>query len=356
MFIHRSRIIVVLFFLASVGLLVQPVEAAKLTRLDGTVYAIDTTAKTVTLKDAGDVLNTLNITRSSKITRNNKKATLADLVLGDQASVQFDVLRNAKQVAAKGPKVTTVRGGVLNVSGGTGVVQITTGNFGTNAQTRVLRNGKVSSLKSLTAHDTLKAHLAARGAPAPTVVAGSGDALDVIAEGPEESELHGTVAVVDTTAGTVTITPKEGGSDVTVNVTADTLIEVCDGAATINDLASGLFVELVYDPLTLNAFRIDAECEGEEAEIEGVITAIDPTAGTVTITNGDGVAITLLVDASTKIERNDVPALLSDLLVGDEASAEYNSVTMVANEIEAGVEPEEPPDPETEPVPEPAHD
>jgi hypothetical protein len=70
---------------------------------------------------------------------------------------------------------------------------------------------------------------------------------------------------------------------VTVNVTADTLIEACDGGTTIDALTIGLFVEAEYDPLTFNAFRIDSECEGEEGEAEGPITAIDTGAGTVTI-------------------------------------------------------------------------
>jgi hypothetical protein len=40
------------------------------------------------------------------------------------------------------------------------------------------------------------------------------------------------------------------------------------------------------------------------------------------------------VNASTKIKRDDAPALFSDLQIGDAVSAGFNRVTLVANEIE----------------------
>jgi hypothetical protein len=181
------------------------------------------------------------------------------------------------------------------------------------------------------------------------------DAVDIQAEGPEESELKGTIAGVNIDAKTVTVTPREGGADVTVNVTADTLIEVehgeyehesdsegegNDGPATINDLAVGLLVEVVYDPITLNAFRIEAQQEEEEAVAEGPITAIDPVFGTVTI-DCYGAPVTLIVNASTKIRRNHEPATLADLQIGDEARSEYNVSTLIAKNIRAGAEEDE---------------
>jgi hypothetical protein len=48
--------------------------------------------------------------------------------------------------------------------------------------------------------------------------------------------------------------------------------------------------------------------------------------------------VTLIVDATTKIERDDASALLTDLKVGDPVEAEYNIVTMVAKEIEVELE------------------
>jgi Cu/Ag efflux protein CusF len=304
--------------------------------LNGTLYIVDVTGHSVTLKDANGTATILNVTRKTKMLRNNKKVNLAGLVLGDQVAALFDNSNNAKQLAATGPVVSTLQGGVGNVTSGTGVVQIanrrSTTNAQTNVQTRVVRNGKISSLKSLTLLDKITTHLAPAGSliHSPTQISlGVDDAVDILADGPEESDISGTISAVDTGANTVTITPKDGSPD----VTADTLIEVGGVPATINDLAVDMFIEAEYDPTTLNAFRIEAENPEEEAEAEGPITAIDTVAGTVTI-DCYGTPVTVIVDASTQIKRNDAPATLTDLQVGDEASAEYNSVTMVAHEVE----------------------
>ena len=265
--------------------------------------------------------------------------------------------------------MNTVQGGVGNVTSGTGIVQIATRkiskNAQTNIQTRVARNGKVASLSSLTLLGHATVHLATGSlltqSPCQGTPPAGGTALDVQAEGPEESGVSGKILAVDPgspgdplavppvppTPATVTIRPKDGGLGVTVNVTPDTLIEVGGAPATTADLAVAMFVEAENDPVTFNAFRIEAENEGKDAEVEGVITAVDtPLAGTVTIQDSNLKLVTLCVDASTKIERNDAPAILSDLQVGDPVSAEYNALTMVAKEIEAGTEPEPEPAPE----------
>ncbi len=325
--------------------------------LNGTLYIVDVTGHTVTLKDANRTVTILNVTRKSKIVRNKKKTNLAGLVLGDQIAALFDNSNNAKQLAATGPVVSTVQGGVTNVNSGTGVVQIEKKNGSKNAQTsgqtRVVRNGKIASLKSLTRLDKVTTHLTPSGSLVKSS-AGVEDAVDIQAEGPEENEVSGTIFAVDTVAvpNTVTITPKDGGPNVTVNITLDTLIEVGGAAATVNDLAVDMFVEAEYDPLTLNAFRIEAESEEDEGEVEGVINAVDTGLGTITI-DSNGTLVTLIVDASTKIELNDAPAFLADLQthIGDPVSAEYNSVTMVAHEIESGTSESEP-----EPDPAPAGD
>ena len=358
----------VLVLLAGFGPAVDHVEAANLTKLDGTVYLIDVTAHTVTLKDAGGALTSLNVTRRSRILRNNRRVTLTGLVLGDQVTALYDSSKNATQLGAKGPVVMTVQGAVADVTLGTGTVQIHAGRLIKNAQTtfqtRVIRNGKVASLSSLTLLDSVTAHLKA-GSSLSSGTPGVGDALDIQAEGPEESEVSGTIAAVGDLRcpallpSQVQIILNDGLTCVTLNVTVDTLIEVGGAPATISDLTPGMFVEAKYDPLTFNAFRIEAEEEGEDAEVEGVINAVDTGLGTVTI-DSNGTLVTLFVDASTKIELNGETVFLADLAIylatnsNVPVSAEYNVVAMVAKEIEAGVEPEEEPAPE--PEPEPEHD
>jgi Cu/Ag efflux protein CusF len=346
--LSKARIIGALILLVGFDMPATQIEAAGSIKLSGTVYTIDATARTVTLKDTLGTLTSLNVTRKTKIRRNNKSVPLTGLVLGDQVNAVADSSSNAIQISAVGPAASTVQGGVAGVSSGTGTVQISKKKLNTSGQTRMVRNGKISSLKSLTLFDTVTSHVMSPSAKS----ASSGtQALDIQADGPEESEVNGTIVAVNpgsppVTPATITIAPKGGGANITLNITANTVIEVNDAIATITDLTVGMLVDAEYDPTTLDAFRIEADSEEDDAEIEGIITALDtvsctlliPGPCTVTITNSGGVSVTLIVDASTKIERNDATALLADLQVGDPASAEYNIVTMVAKEIEAGTE------------------
>jgi hypothetical protein len=358
--LSKARIIGVLIFLVSVNMPAMQIEAAGSIKLSGTVYMIDTTAHTVTLRDTVGTLTSLNVTRKTKIRRNNKSVPLNGLVLGDQVNAVSDTTGNAIQISAVGPAVSTVQGGVKGVSSAMGTVQISKKNVNTSGQTRVVRNGKISSLKSLTLFDTVTSHVTSASVKS---ASSATQALDIQAEGPEESEVKGTIVAVNPgspgdplavppvppTPATITIAPKGGGTNVTLNITANTVIEVNDAIGTIADLTVGMNVEAEYDPTTLDAFRIEADSEEDDGEIEGTITALDtvsctlvpPSPCTVTITNSHAVSVTLIVDASTEIKRNDAPALVSDLQVGDPASAEYNVVTMVAKEIEAGTESED---------------
>lgn len=333
-----KRIGYFVILMASIAVVTPANAGSKFKSATGTVYVIDDSSHTIMLKDSNGVVTTVNVTTKSKMTRNKKKSSLGGLVLGDNATVVFDNSNNIKQISTSGPAVVTVSGGVDDVNSGTGAVHFENGSFITDHTTRVVRNGKITSLNALTVFDKITAHLPAASSLSRSgeIEPGDDNAVDIQAEGPEESEVRGTIAAIGAT--TVTITPKSGGADVTVNVTPDTLIALSGNAVAIGDLIAGSPVEAEFDPITLNAFRIEVENEVEDAEVAGTITAIDTTAGTVTISDGLGNPITLFVDASTRIERNDAAATLFDLQVNDPVKAEYNNVTLVANEIEVETE------------------
>jgi hypothetical protein len=146
------------------------------------------------------------------------------------------------------------------------------------------------------------------------------------------SELKGTIAAIDTTASTVTVTPKKGGADVVLNVDASTRIKRDGKSATLADLQPGDMVEAKYDPATMLASKIEAKIK--KSELHGIITAVDTTANTVTVTPQKGGAdIVLNVDANTIIKRYCAPATLADLLVGDKVHARYNPITFLASKI-----------------------
>jgi hypothetical protein len=70
--------------------------------------------------------------------------------------------------------------------------------------------------------------------------------------------------------------------------------------------------------------------------VKGTITAIDTTAGTVTIEDANGDSVTVTVEDSTKIHKNnDEGASIEDLAVGDKAKSRYNEDTLVARRIHA---------------------
>lgn len=291
-------------------------------KVKGTLYSINAPANSVTLKSNG-ILTTINIAANTKLIRNKAAANLSGLVLGDKITAVYKNSLYPSKVKASGKRVSQLAGKVTGVSP-SGVVQMGGASFKATAHTRIVRNGKASSLDSLAMDDDIIAH----------VEDSSGDADDIQGEGPEEGEAKGPITSVDTIANTVTFQDALGNS-ITVNVTADTMIELGDAVATIADLSAGMIVEVHYDPTTFNAFRIEAEMENEDTEIEGTITAVDLAASTVTIQDGLGTSVTVVADAGTMIERDGEPAFLSDLQVGDAGKAEYDVHSFVANEIDA---------------------
>jgi Cu/Ag efflux protein CusF len=319
------------FVLIGLVLMAGPVLAAQSNKLSGKLYSVDSQANTVTIKGANGTLSTVTISTITKVTRNKKQTDLRGLVLGDRITAVFDNSQNPVKLKSKGPAVSAVSGPVTHVSSRNGIVTIGTRDVKASSKTMIGRNGKPASLRSLTLLDIVTAHVKNHGS---SPSSSDDDAEDIQAEGPDESDVSGSITNIDTTNNTVTITPTSG-SPVTVNVTSNTEIEVNGEDGTINDLAVGMFVQAEYDPVTFEAFGIEAENEAEEGEIEGTITDVNVNASTVTIQDESGNSVTLTVDASTEIERDDEPAFITDLQVGDSAEAEYDSVTLIAHQIEA---------------------
>jgi hypothetical protein len=292
----------------------------------GTVYTIDAAKKNVTIKTSVGTSVKLSVVKSTSITRNGAAASLNDIALNDSITAQYKVSRlSATALTASGPAVTNTAGKATGVSLAGGVLSLGSQNLQTNANTRISRNGRIVALRQITLKDTLVAHVAT----------GTNVALDVVGDGPDESEVHGVISAI--VGSNVTITPDDGSPAVTIVVGTTTLIEVNDATGTLADLVVGQAVDAEYDPTTFAAFSIDVNGEDEEAEIEGTVAAIDTTAGTVTITpSGGGANVTLTVNAGTEVDVNDEGGTLADIQVGMPIKAEYDAVTLLAAEIEAG--------------------
>ena len=294
--------------------------------ITGTIYTIDVAKKNVTIKtDVGTSVK-LAIGRSTLITRNGVPSSLPGLTLHDSITGQYRVSRlTATVLTASGPAVTAASGKASSVSSASGALSIGSQQLQTNANTRISRNGQIVALRKITLSDSLVAHVAM----------GTNVALDVLADGPDESEVQGIISAI--VGSNVTITPDDGSAAVTIVVGTGTVIEVNDTAGTLADLQVGQAVDAEYDPTTLVAFSIDVNNESEEVEVQGTVAGVDTTAGTVTIAPlGGGPNITLVVNASTEIEVNGEGATLADIQIGMPIQAEYESATLVATQIEAG--------------------
>jgi len=148
------------------------------------------------------------------------------------------------------------------------------------------------------------------------------------------TELHGLIAAIDGGAGTLTVTPQKGGSDVTLKVDGSTVITRLFHPAALTDLQVGDRVEVKYDPTTLLASRIEAQLN--LVKMVGFVSAMDTSTVTVMPKNG-GANVILKVDSTTLFTRNGKPATLADIQLGDLVQAKYNPVTLLAARISAQV-------------------
>src|SRR5262245_10980180 len=169
----KSQLFTIALLLLAISFFSFQAEAAK-SKLKGILYAVDTTAKTLTIKDKSNALIILNITPDTKIKRNGSFATLTDLVLGDKITADDDGLFTPHKIKAKGKQVTILQGGVQNIQNGK--IQISNRVVTPDQKTLITRNGKPSSLAAITLLDTAVAHLKN----------GSDDAADIQSEGPDQ--------------------------------------------------------------------------------------------------------------------------------------------------------------------------
>lgn len=83
-----------------IGLFAIQAEAARKNKIKGNLYSIDVSANTITLKDLNAALTTLRIISQLKTKRDEMKASLTDLALGDEVAISqkgAPVLENWKQ-------------------------------------------------------------------------------------------------------------------------------------------------------------------------------------------------------------------------------------------------------------------
>jgi Domain of unknown function (DUF5666) len=144
--------------------------------------------------------------------------------------------------------------------------------------------------------------------------------------------IAGMVSAVDTTAGTISITPRHAGA-VTLTTNSQTRLSLDGEPAKLADILVGGAARAVYDSATKLARRIDVRSAPSLAAVAGKVTAV--TASSLTIAPEEGSPVTLGTDAATRIVVDGAASTLSAIVVGDQARAVYDRTTLVAAAIEA---------------------
>lgn len=326
LFALLGAIALVIFGLLSGPAVRADTEAAN---LNGDILTLDLKAKTLQVIKSDKSVVTVTFNGKTVISRNGKTAKVKALLLRDAVQVKTKA-GAALKITATGPASKKLAGKLSDALKGQGELIVGGKTVLATAQTRIVRNGQVASLSSLTRNDAIVAHLK------PGSTESTSEAFDVISSGPEDDEVHGTINAI--AGNQVTVSPLNGSADVTLNVTDTTMIEVDGQEATLADLTVGMEIEAHFDPTTFEAFVIetDSHNEDDDAHISGTVSAVDLDAGTLTITPDAGDPVTLTVDAATEIEVNDNCGSLEDITVGLPVRAEYDTATLRAKEIKAG--------------------
>ncbi|MBI4310256.1 MAG: hypothetical protein HY681_00635, partial [Chloroflexi bacterium] len=136
----------------------------------------------------------------------------------------------------------------------------------------------------------------------------------------------------------VTIT--QAGSDTTLEVASSSRVLVNGSLATLASLNAlvGAPVSVAYDQRSKVASYLNGQTKAEQsATVSGVIKAVNPAEGTVTITTSSGQEIVLNVTAASSLVADGTISTLVSLAtsVGAQVTAQYNAQMRTATSINA---------------------
>lgn len=205
----------------------------------------------------------LQTNAGTRISRNGQIVALRQVTLKDSLVVHTTQGTNvALDVVSSGPSEGEVQGVIGAISGsnvtitpddGTPDVTVVVG-----TSTIIEVNDASGTLADLAVGDTAEAEYD------PTTFA----AFSIEAAGEsEDAEVEGTAAAVDTTAGTVTVTPQDGGANITLTVNATTEIDVNGDGGSLADIQVGMPIKAEYD--TANLLASEIEAGGDDGSDDG---------------------------------------------------------------------------------------
>jgi len=243
--------------LVVVGMLAVAVPAHALgtqRALKGTIVAINTKARTMSIAPLHGNPVILKVPKSTVIIRKGKAGNFAKLRVGDKVNLNYNATNKQVSKVDDNPEQYDIHGTVETVDTTANTITIASEDGGdsvtlnVDANTVIERNGVAATLADLLVGDKVEAKY-----DSATMLA------SLIKTEVEDGEFQGTIAAVDATANTVTITPDAGGADVVLNVVASTVIVRDDTVIALTDLQVGDKVQAEYDSTTMIASKIEVD-------------------------------------------------------------------------------------------------
>jgi len=232
-------------------------------KVEGTISAL-TGNQIVIAAWNGSVVATWNITPETMIEVDGRAATLSELAVGMQVEAHYDPTTwnvYTIETDSDGPFDDVEINGVITALDAAGGITIAPAvgapvALTVNSSTEIQVDDAPAALTDLAVGMTVEAEYDAATWIAQEIEADD-DADDDDDDDANYQELEGVVTAVNLAAQTVTITPEGGGSAVTLNVTAETDIEINDVDATLAEIPIGAEADVTYNTLDLNVHELD---------------------------------------------------------------------------------------------------
>jgi Cu/Ag efflux protein CusF len=307
----------------------------------GVISEVDTGQHKLAMLTASGEPLVLNVTPGTRISLNDRPATLEDLHRGFKVlAVYIEATLSAVRIAAESRGEVT--GHIRSVDTSTATVVILPLVDGLAVELHVTRSTVIRIGDRPATLDQLRAGMAARALF--DIVSFNAFSIDARPlPGGDDCTLvrtAGAVARVNPDEQTLTIDPAVSHEFITLNVLERTEITLDGRPARLTELRAGMRVEAAFCRENQNATVIAArsgETDCTPARISGAIVRIDPDAGAVAIASErDSAPVVLSVTERTEITLNGRPARLSELRVGMRADAAFCRESLVARSVAAG--------------------
>jgi len=310
----------------------------------GTIKSVDTANGTVTLNTKSGTELVLHVAGDSSLKVNGSAVALASLSgqVGAEVTTQYDAETKAVAKLAAGADVSAkadvganidISGTIKSVDMKAGTVTVTTGS-GADVTLKVGSgaNINVGGLLDLGAKIGSNVNAVYNGT--------TGTTGEIKAETEARVTVSGTIKAVNAAEGTVTIA-SQSGTETTLKIASNAKILVNGSLKTLAELKGmiGTDATVTYSQQTMLAREINASGQvsgSASASVSGVIKAVNPAQGTVTITTGSGKEVVLNVtSASSIVADGQVSALVSlATKIGAQVNASYNSQTNAVSSLD----------------------